>query len=617
MRTLYALLGVAAVIFASGTVNQATAQTNLLLITVDDMSCDSVGAFGCELEGTTPNIDALAASGLRYNYAHVQVGNCFPSRNVMWSGRYPHNTGVEGFYQVRDASHPHLVDLMKKGGYYVAIRGKVSHSTPYQPYGWDDDLTTLNGEAQDMKNPESYYRSTKHGIQSAADQGKPFCLNINISDPHKPFYAMGKKGQVVPDSNVPSRVYTADEVPIPGFLFDDPDVRLELAHYYSSVRRADDCVGQIMKALAESGLEDNTAIVFLSDHGMPLPFAKTALWHHSTRTPLIVRWPEVTQAGEVDREHMVSAVDLLPTILDIAGLPQPGGFDGRSFAPTLRGESQSGRDQVYKVYNENSGGNRSPMRSVQSKRFGYLFNAWPDGKRVFRTATTGTLSYRAMVKLAPTDPEIAKRLELFQHGVREEFYDYENDPNALVNLIDDPRYQSEIAEHRAAMRQYMESTGDHMLQAFDSREDDALVSEYVERKQAEADARRAGKNRGNRNREEDAEESDEDETKPKQDRSLFRMNVPGQAKIGEDYVVVLRHRLPEDLGQQSFHVTLKDDEGKRIERIVKEASGDGRLEFNFKVPESMAGKSVSVAAFVGESFQTNRLYLTKGDVKVD
>ena len=69
---------------------------NLLIITVDDMSCDSVGAFGCKLPDTSPNIDRLAAQGLRFDRAHVQVGNCMPSRNVMWSGRYPHNNRRRG-----------------------------------------------------------------------------------------------------------------------------------------------------------------------------------------------------------------------------------------------------------------------------------------------------------------------------------------------------------------------------------------------------------------------------------------------------------------------------------------------------------------------------------------
>jgi N-sulfoglucosamine sulfohydrolase len=379
---------------------------------------------------------------------------------------------------------------MKAGGYFVAIRGKVSHSTPYQPYGWDEDLTKLDGEQQHTKDPASYFRSTKRGIDLAAKSGKPFCLSINISDPHKPFYAMDGKGKIMEDKHVPSRIYKPEEVPIPGFLFDHADVRLELAHYYSSVRRADDCLGNVMRALDESGKRDNTVIIFLSDHGMPLPFAKTAVWNHSTRTPWIVVWPGVTKAGAVDKEHMISGVDLMPTLLDIAGLPHPEGFDGHSFLPTIRGESQPDRDYVYKFHNENSGRNRSPMRSVQSRRFGYIFNPWSDGKRIFKTATHGTMTYRTMRKLAESNTYLAARLKLLQHGVPEEFYDYEKDPDALHNLINDPQYADEIARHRQEMLRFMRASNDHALKAFENRDNPAVVSAYVEQKQLEADIRR-------------------------------------------------------------------------------------------------------------------------------
>ncbi|MCA9056767.1 MAG: sulfatase-like hydrolase/transferase, partial [Planctomycetaceae bacterium] len=164
---------------------------------------------------------------------------------------------------------------------------------------------------------------------------------MNISDPHKPFYAEGRRGETIPDDNVPTHVFQPGDVPIPGFLFDDPVVRKELAHYYSSVRRADDCVGEILKALDKSGHREDTIILFLSDHGMPLPFAKTQLSHHSTHTPLVVVWPGVTQPGAVDKTHMVSAVDLLPTLLEMLGIEHPGKMDGRSFAPLLRGEPQN------------------------------------------------------------------------------------------------------------------------------------------------------------------------------------------------------------------------------------------------------------------------------------
>ena len=84
----------------------SSAKTNILLITVDDMSCDSVSSFGSRIKDITPNIDKLATQGLRFKKAHVQVGNCYPSRNVMMSGRYPHNSKVEGFYQIKNIKYP-------------------------------------------------------------------------------------------------------------------------------------------------------------------------------------------------------------------------------------------------------------------------------------------------------------------------------------------------------------------------------------------------------------------------------------------------------------------------------------------------------------------------------
>jgi N-sulfoglucosamine sulfohydrolase len=234
MKTPLPLLALAALcsfcIFRlEGAAAAVTRPLNVLIITTDDMSCDSVGVYGSKLKDITPNMDRLAAQSLRFNHAYVQVGNCMPSRNVMFSGRYPHNNRVEGFYEVRNPGYPVMSDLMKAGGYFTGIRGKVAHSTPYSPYpGWDIILDTLpDGSAAHPKNVQSYYLSTQHGIASAKKAGKPFCLNLNISDPHKPFW--NEEGQ--PEVNKPSRIFTAAEVPVPGFLPDDPQIRAELALY--------------------------------------------------------------------------------------------------------------------------------------------------------------------------------------------------------------------------------------------------------------------------------------------------------------------------------------------------------------------------------------------------
>jgi N-sulfoglucosamine sulfohydrolase len=465
----------------------AAERLNVLVITTDDMSCDSVGVYGAKLKDITPNMDRLAAQSLRFNHAYVQVGNCMPSRNVMFSGRYPHNNRVEGFYEVKNPGYPVMSDLMKAAGYFTGIRGKVGHSTPYTPYpGWDIILDQLpDGTIADTKNVASYYLSTKHGIAQARKAGKPFCLDINISDPHKPFW--NEDGN--PERNKPSRIFTAAEVPVPGFLFDDPAVRAELALYYSSVRRADDCLGEVLRALRESGADDQTLIFFLSDHGMPLPFAKTQLYYHSNRTPWMIRWPGVTKAGGIDDRHLVSAVDLLPTLLEITGVTGPKGMDGRSFVPVLRGQKQDGREFVVTEYNENSGGHRHPMRSIITRDYAYLFNPWSNGERVMATATKGTVTYRRMQALAKTDPKMAERLKFFDCRVPEELYNYETDPDARKNLIAVPEFQAQRERLTKLLETWMVQTNDPMLDVFRQRSDPAVRERYMKQVEKEAAGR--------------------------------------------------------------------------------------------------------------------------------
>ena len=560
------------------------AQPNILLLTVDDMSCDSVGVFGSKLANTTPNMDKLASQSLRFAHAHVTVGNCMPCRNVMLSGLYSHNNKVEGFYQVKDPGWPHLVDLMKRAGYFTGIRGKVSHSAPYQPYAWDADLDTLpDGSKGHIKDPKSYGISTTDGIAKAKAAGKPFCLVVNISDPHKPFWSKAKGGGK--DPYTPSRIFKASEVPIPGFLFDDPQVREELALYYSSVRRADDCVGQVLAALKASGEMDNTVVMFMSDHGMPLPFAKTQLYHHSTHTPWMVRWPGVTKAGSVDKQHMISAVDFLPTILDITGAPHPKRLDGRSYLPLLKGGTQEDRDHVIKEYNENAGRSRDPMRGVQTKKYLYLFNPWSNGERVFATATTGTVTYRRMVDLASSSKSLSARLDLYKHRVPEELYDVTKDPDCLINLINQPKHQAELKELRAKLDAWMVRSKDPMLEAFRKRENAGFVEAYVQKLEKESSARRGNK--------------------PKRKTGLIKWTLPKNITPGQPVKLTLAHKIPKRLKEQLLHVTLKDGSGKRIERKVLKASGTGEIEVQFDVPKDLQGNKVSFAAFIGAEFSKN------------
>lgn len=562
------------------------AKPNLLIITTDDMSCDSVGVYGCKLKDTTPHMDRLAARCLRFSHAHVVVGNCMPSRNVMWSGKYPHNNRIEGFRAMgkQEKDYPVLGDLVKDAGYFTGIRHKVEHSTPYSPFPWD---MVLGEKRDDVKNAASWGAAATKGIEAAKQAGKPFCLLLNIADPHKPFYAEGNRGQTVPDDNVPSKVFSPEEVVIPGFLHDDPVIRKELAHYYSSVRRADDAVGAILESLKASGQEENTVIVFLSDHGMPLPFAKTQLYHHSIRTPLMIRWPGVTKDGAVDEEHLVSTVDLLPTILDMLAITPPGGFDGRSFASVLKGEKQPERVMVFKEYHENSGGQITPMRAVQTKDWLYIFSPWSNGTRVMGGATAGTATCRQMRVLAKSNPQIAARIDLFDHRVPEEAYEVRYDPDALTNLIAKPEHAAQLAMLEKALEDWMVRTKDPLLEVFRRREDAAFREQAMKQLESTQTSR---KNR---------KASNQAMKKAEEAKTLIELEIPKSIAPGQKAVVRLKHTFPADLGAKPVQVTLKDGKGTRIQRVEVMVSGEGVKEVSFDIPSEV--KSVSFAGLVGKN----------------
>lgn len=587
------------------------ARPNVLLITVDDMSAESIGAFGCRLADTTPHIDRLARQGVRFDNAHVVVGNCMPSRNVMWSGLYPHNNGVEGFYPVPGAKYPHLVDLMKGAGYFTGIRGKVSHSTPYHPYAWDAFLDDLpDGSKAHPKNVKSYGISAAEGIRQAKAAGKPFCLLINISDPHKPFYAEGRKGETIPDPNVPSRVFTPDEVPVPGFLFDDPVVRKELSHYYSSVRRADDCFGEILRALDAAGETANTLIVFLSDHGMPLPFSKTQVYHDSSRTPLFFVWPGVLPQDRADKRHMVSTVDLLPTLLELLHITHPGKMDGRSFAALLDGREETNRDWVIKEYNENAGGFRNPMRAIETLQDLYIFNPWSNGERTMATATSGTPTYRRMAELANSDPAIAARHDLFVHRVPEEFYAVARDPDCLRNLIAEAPHQERLLDCRSRLETWMIDAGDPMLDVFRKREEPAAREAFMAAQEAETAARKADKKGRGGERKKGAKKGADAPAKGGKGRApgLIAFALPGAIEAGKPATIGIDHHLPDDMGDQVLTVTLKAGT-RRLDRKTVAAKGRGTAQVVFDIPPGL-DETVNFAAFVGEDYQTSPQHIT-------
>ena len=441
---------------------------NILLFTADDLHAESVGVFAGRPKGLTPHLDRFAGEGMLFDRAHVNVAICAPCRAVIATGLFSHRSGAMGFNEAKNGM-PDIVSTFQKAGYRTGILGKVDHSTPVRLMKWDYEFD--QNELGNGRNPEIYYQRCRTFFEQRKADDKPFYFMVNSHDPHRPYCNPEK---LTKGAAMPSKIYKPSEVVVPGFLPDLPGVRAELAQYLNSTRRLDDTFGKVMQALDESGFADNTLVVFLSDNGIAVPFAKCNVWFHATRTPLLVRWPGVVRPGQRDDSHFVSVVDLFPTFLDAAGVTGPKSLDGRSFVPLLKQTPQDGRDHVFTQIDMKAGGDAVPMRCVQTAKYGYIYNPFSDGKHRYRNNNEGQCM-RAMNLAAASDPNIAARVQLFRFRVSEELYDLETDPNCLHNLIDNEARQDVVHSLRTRLRNWMVETNDPMLPAIDNRADRAIV----------------------------------------------------------------------------------------------------------------------------------------------
>jgi len=463
---------------------------NILIVTADDLAYNSVGAFGCKVPGITPNIDSLAGHGIRFTHAHVNTPVCQPCRQSWLTGRFPHNNGAEGFEPI-DKDVPTLPELLHKAGYLNGILGKEIHHQPVERFFWDyipfkteRDSVWRKGHSRD---PDLFYRYSAQFFKRALDQKKPFFLIANSHDPHRPFVGSRSDTLTWGDNMPPvTRQFTPDEVEMLGYLPDIEQVRKEVAQYYGSVYRCDQNIGAVLNALRECGLEKNTLVIFLSDHGAAFPFSKAQCYLNSSKTPLIVKWPGTIPHGSVDSSHFVSGIDLMPTLLEIAGLPLIPDLDGQSFLPLLQNDEQEDREYAYSSFYQIFVRIRYPMRCVQNKDFGYIFNFWSDQQLEIRGDATGGLTWKAMVKAAETDPEIAARVELFKYRVPEEFYNFKDDPDGLNNLAGDPAYADELDAFREKMLEMMKRYQDPAYEAFKNRDQEGVIEGFMEEQREKA-----------------------------------------------------------------------------------------------------------------------------------
>ena len=444
---------------------------NIVFITADDMNFNSSDVYGGPIKNLTPHLDVLAGEGMRFHYAYSTVAVCQPVREIMHTGLYPHRNGAMGFFPIRQDVRT-VNEQLHDAGYLISmLGGKHSHYQPAEKFCVDFSRPSSG------RNPTGLYADTKEFLALAKTQGKSFFHHVNCTDPHRPFTGANGPDDLA-HGEPPSRWIKPEEVTdVPGFLENLPEVRKELACYYTSCRRFDDSVGAVLKALDESGLRDSTLVmIYAGDHGMSFPFAKSNDYENSSRAALFLRWPGVIKPGTVDAEHLVATIDFTPTLLEAVAAPPIAGIDGRSFLPAIKGQKMPGWDHVFTFYNQSAGRNWLLMRCLRTKEHAYIWNAWSDGKMQYKAENMAGLTWPAMVKAAASNPEIKRRVDFYLYRVPEEFYDLSGDPCERANLIDRPERQADIAAMRAELLALFQRTGDPLAEAFAHRDKPEILA---------------------------------------------------------------------------------------------------------------------------------------------
>jgi N-sulfoglucosamine sulfohydrolase len=308
---------------------------NIIILTCHDLG-RHLGCYGVPTV-RSPNIDGLAAEGVRFENSFCTAPQCSPSRASIFTGRYPHSNGVMGlthgnFAWDLNPGEKHLAQLLSEAGWRTAVCGVHHESRDAGKAGY-----------QDVLNPGGFDASLREEkavefIRQQSSAGSPFFLHVGFVEPHR-LPGPGGFGPTALDSSL--------GVTVPPYLADEPEAREDFAAFQGAVRHVDGAIGRILEALDGHGLRENTLVVMTTDHGIPFPRAKCSLYDPGLETCLILRWLQAGWENGRVYPEMVSNVDYVPTLLEMLELPVPEAVQGRSFAPLLSGENYRPRTEVF------------------------------------------------------------------------------------------------------------------------------------------------------------------------------------------------------------------------------------------------------------------------------
>ncbi len=416
-------------------------QPSMVIYISDDHSQVESQLYG-NADIPMPHLEQLAKDGMTFQYAFVASPSCAPSRAAMLTGLMPVRNGAQANHTYpHDHIHSLIVNL-KSAGYQTAAFGKVSHGKDSKRYGFDHIST--NSNAQPLLKDVTKYLQQPHT--------KPQCLFVGINSPH------------VPWSQAPPHFQPVD-VHFPPHHIDTPDTRNHRAWFYDEIKQIDDSLGEL-RTLTQQHLGDNLLFIYTSDHGSQWPFGKWTLYDYGIRVPFVAAWPEHIPAN-VNTEAMISWIDLIPTLIEIAGGQAQPEIDGQSFASVLLGEKSMHRTRIFTTNTGDGVMNVYPERSIRDQEYKLIHNLHPEfaftnHTDIDRKPAAGAY-WTQWAEKAKIDPTAQAILDRYYQRPEWELYDTWKDPWELYNLAEDPAQKTRLNQMKEELAEWMKQNGDEGL----------------------------------------------------------------------------------------------------------------------------------------------------------
>ncbi len=412
---------------------------NILWLVSEDNS-PLLGCYGDEF-ATTPNLDKLASEGFLYTHAYANAPVCAPARNTIITGVYACSNGNQHMrsYYPKSEKVKTYPEFLREAGYYCTNNAKTDYNTN----------TIDPAKIWDESSNKAHYKNRP--------EGKPFFAVFNTGISHE---------HVIHKSTPSNELrHSPDEVTIAPYHPATPEMKHDWAQYYDKVEDMDTWIGKKLKELDDLGLADNTIVFYYGDHGGVLARSKRYVYETGTRVPFIIRipkkykylFPAPKPNSKVDR--LISFVDLVPTLLSIAGIKIPDYLQGDAFL----GDQKTKDPQYAYMFRGRMDERYDMSRAVRDRKYRYIHNYMPFriyGQRLgylWRAPSVG--SWERAYKNGECN---AVQSAFWETKPAEELYDTENDPWEINNLAGDPRYKEVLLRLREANKKWVlkiEDTG--------------------------------------------------------------------------------------------------------------------------------------------------------------